>query len=53
MYTRYQVVLVAEDGEYILSEWQTSSSAYKEARKLSPNYGEGQRLEVRAFTGAF
>jgi len=52
-YTRYQVILVAEDGEYVLSEWQTEQRAIDEAVKLEANYGEGQRLEVRDFTGGY
>lgn len=53
MYTQFQVILVAEDGEYILSEWQDYEQAIKEVEKIMPNYGEGQRLEVREHTENF
>jgi len=47
----YQVVLIAEDGEYILSDWQTKDSAEYEANRISPQYGEGQRVIVRKQIG--
>jgi hypothetical protein len=53
MYTVYQVVLIAEDGEYVLSEWQTENRAYDQATKESKNYGEGQRLIIRPYTRGF
>jgi len=49
MYTVYQVVLVAEDGEYVQSEWQTKDRANAEADYLSEDEGEGQHYIVRPF----
>lgn len=46
MYTCYRVVLIAEDGEYVLSEWQTEQRAIEEANRVAGNYGEGQRVTV-------
>lgn len=51
MYTRYQVIMSSEDGEYVVSEWQTEQSAIDAARRKS--VGEGQRVFVRAYTGGF
>ena len=52
-YTKYQVVLVAEDGEYVLYECQTENKAIDLAEKEQENYGDGQRLEIRQFVGGF
>ena len=53
MYTCYQVVLVAEDGEYVQSEWQTEERAIDEANRKAKFYGDGQRLEIRPFNRSF
>ena len=46
MYTCYQVILIAEDGEYVQSEWQTLNRAYDESDKIEKTLGEGQRVIV-------
>ena len=53
MYTVYQVVLIAEDGEYVQSEWQIEQRAADEAAKDSEDYGQGQRLVVRPLTRGY
>jgi hypothetical protein len=53
MYQIYQVVVVAEDGEYILSEWQTEQRAIDEINREASNYGQGQRLELRKASRGF
>ena len=42
MYTVYQVILIAEDGEYTISDWQTEARANQEVEKLNQDVGEGQ-----------
>lgn len=53
MYTRYQVILNEKGYERILSEWQTQTRAYEEARKEEQSLSGGSYIVVRAFTGAF
>jgi hypothetical protein len=48
----YEVVLVAEDGEYVLTDPLIESQALLWARRNESRYGEGQRLELR-YTGAY
>jgi hypothetical protein len=47
MYSCYRLILVSEDGEYPISDWQTDDRAYRELDKIKGNYGEGQMLIVR------
>ncbi|MES9855948.1 MAG: hypothetical protein ABW166_05000 [Sedimenticola sp.] len=44
---KYFLVLVAEDGEYILDDFFTLDEAYDELYRLEDNYGDGQELCVR------
>lgn len=53
MYNCYRLILIAEDGEYVISEWQTEGRAFEELRKIEGNYGEGQRLTVRQVARTF
>jgi hypothetical protein len=53
MYSCYRLVLVAEDGEYVISEWQTEERAFKEFDKIKGNYGEGQMLTIRQIARTF
>ena len=53
MYTCYQVVLVAEDGEYIQEEFQTEAAADAYIRTRSSSYGEGQYLIVNPLYRGF
>jgi len=53
MYTVYQVVLIAEDGEYVISDWQTQERAIIEVEKIKDNYGDGQSLAVRPLHRSF
>ena len=46
MYKNYQVILVAEDGEYIQSEWQTLNRAYDESDKIEKTLDADQRVIV-------
>ncbi len=47
MYTAYQVVLQAEDGEYVQETFQTEKSAYEYIVANRPLYGDGQSLFIR------
>ena len=47
MYTVYQVIVTAEDGDYVLSEWQTNERAVEEKDSIKDNYGDGQHLIVQ------
>lgn len=51
MYTCYQVVIIAEDGRYVDSEWQTENAAIDAADRL--DLGEGQRVVVVEVTRTF
>ena len=44
---RYQVVLSAEDGEYVISEHRTPERAIVDLESRQDNYGEGQELFIR------
>ncbi len=50
MYTVYQVVLLAEDGEYPKSEWQTEDRAYQEAEKLNKELEDGDGSQAYIVT---
>ena len=43
----YRVVLIAEDGEYVLRETNSIRSANAFINKEQHNYGDGQRLAIR------
>ena len=45
--TIYKIVLVAEDGEYVLDTCYNESTATNKKAELSLQYGEGQSLEIR------
>jgi len=47
MYTCYEVVLKAEDGEYPLETFQSEQAAYNWIVVNRPLYGEGQELVIR------
>jgi hypothetical protein len=47
------VILIAEDGEYVLSEWQTEENAFKELNKIKGQYGDGQYLTIRQVNRTF
>ena len=47
------LILSDEDGEYVLSEWQTEVRAIDEAIKAEKNYGEGQRVVVGQLNRTF
>lgn len=47
MYTAYQVVLSAEDGEYVQETFQTEKSAYEYIVANRALYGEGQHLFIK------
>ena len=53
MYTCYQVVLIAEDGEYPQEDFQTEVAAYNYIVANRPAYGEGQELIIRPLTRGF
>ena len=53
MYTCYQVVLIAEDGEYIQEEFQTEAAADAYIRASNRGYGEGQYLIVNPIYRSF
>ena len=53
MYTCYQVVLVAEDGEYPLEDFQTERAAYNFIVANRPAYGEGQELIIKPIYRGF
>jgi len=53
MYTVYQVVLVAEDGEYPQQDLQTAEAANAYIRTNSASYGEGQYLIVNPIYRSF
>ena len=53
MYTVYQVILVAEDGEYVKSECQTEERAGIEAEKAEQLSGDGQRYIVQPLNRGF
>jgi len=43
----YRVVLIAEDGEYVLRETSSLRSAYAFIDKEQDNYSDGRSLAVR------
>jgi hypothetical protein len=43
----YRVVLIAEDGEYVLRETSSLRSANAFINKEQHNYGDGRRLAIR------
>lgn len=45
--SEFKVYLVAEDGEYVLSEHQTYEAALAKADRIESHYGDGQYLEIR------
>lgn len=47
MKTIYQVVLLAEDGEYIQEEFDTQLTAYNYLVANQFTFGEGQTLTIR------
>ena len=53
MYTCYQVVLVAEDGEYVQADFQTEEAAYNYIVANRPAYGEGQELVINPIYRGF
>ena len=44
MYTVYQVVLIAEDGDHVQEEFHTQAEAYNYIVVNRSLYGEGQKL---------
>lgn len=53
MYTCYQVVLVAEDGEYPQADFQTEVAAYNYITGNFMRYGEGQELVINPIYRGF
>ena len=53
MYTCYQVVLIAEDGEYPQADFQTELAAYNFIVANRPLYGEGQQLVIKPIHRGF
>ncbi len=53
MYTCYQVVLIAEDGEYPQQDFQTEAAAIRYINNASDNYGEGQQLIIKPIYRSF
>jgi len=53
MYTCYQVILIAEDGEYPQQDFQTEEAAYEYANATRLSFGEGQDLIVRPIYRSF
>lgn len=53
MNTNYQVVLIAEDGEYIQEEFQSEVAAYNFIVANRPLYGEGQDLAIKEVRRGF
>lgn len=51
--TRYNIVLIAEDGEYVLRDGLLYQVAVEQLKKLEKNYGEGQRLVIREVSNFF
>jgi hypothetical protein len=44
---KYRVILVAEDGEYTLTDSLSYNACVRYCRDNEGNYGEGQHLEIR------
>jgi hypothetical protein len=44
---KYKVILVAEDGEYTLTDSLSYKACVRYCRDNEGNYGEGQHLEIR------
>ena len=53
MYTCYQVVLVAEDGEYAQEDFQTERAAQAFINVMADSYGEGQELQIKPIYRGF
>ena len=53
MYTCYQVVLIAEDGEYPQQDFQTEDAAWDYVSMNRADYGEGQELTVNPIYRGF
>jgi len=53
MHTCYQVVLIAEDGEYPQQDFQTHDAAYNYIIKTMLEMGEGQNLVIRQIHRSF
>lgn len=53
MYKCYQVVLIAEDGEHVLSEWNQELNALNEINRIKGYYTEGQRVVLREISNHF
>ena len=53
MYTCYQVVLKAEDGEYPQEDFQSERAAYDWIVANRPLYGEGQQLVIQPIYRGF
>ena len=52
--TEYQVVLIGEDGEYILRQTNNLTSAVSYVEREKNNYGDGQSIAIREVnTGYF
>jgi hypothetical protein len=48
IYIVFQVILLAEDGEYIQAEYLTEDRANQEADKLEQDSGDGQSYIVES-----
>ena len=48
---KYQVILIAEDGEYIQEEFRTEIAAYNYLVANRCHYGDGQQLVIRPVPG--
>jgi len=46
-YIVYQVILVAEDGDYVLDEFNTVARAINYAESKESHYGDGQYLTIQ------
>jgi hypothetical protein len=44
---KYQIMLTAEDGVYVLDETWNILEALRILADLKPNYGDGQRLWIK------
>ena len=53
MYTCYQVVLIAEDGEYVQADFQTEAAAYNHILQMKLEDDGSQRLVIRPLYRSF
>ena len=53
MYTCYQVVLIAEDGEYPQADFQTEQAAFEYIKASIEMAGEGRNYQIKPIRRGF